>query len=169
MKTLLFLRHGKSDWEAAWTHDHERPLKKRGRKDAERMGRFITAAGLAPDRILTSTAVRARQTLEIAQKAGEWGAPVRETSALYMADVQTVLNEVRREPDDAEVLLLVGHEPTWSTAVSRLIDGGDLRYPTAAVAAVSFEADRWREVAFGDGELAWFLPPKVIKRALKAL
>ena len=162
MKTLLFLRHGKSDWDADFSTDHERPLAGRGRKAAATMGRFIAACGVLPDRIVTSTAERARTTVEIAMAEGGWTAPVRETRALYMASPADLLVQIRAEDDAASVLLLVGHEPTWGTMVSRLIGGGAVRYPTAAFARVDLGVARWQDVAFGHGELIWLVPPKAL-------
>ncbi len=162
MKTLLFLRHGKSDWDADFSTDHERPLAGRGRSAAATMGRFIAACGVLPDRIVTSTAERARTTVEIAMAEGGWTAPVRETRALYMASPADLLVQIRAEDDDADVLLLVGHEPTWGMMVSRLIGGGAVRYPTAALARVDLGVARWQDVAFGRGELIWLVPPKAL-------
>jgi len=162
LKTLLFLRHGKSDWDADFSADHERPLAKRGRKAAATMGRFISTCGVLPDRIVTSTATRARTTLEIAKEEGGWDAPTRETRALYMASPADLLVQIRAEDDEADVLLLVGHEPTWSSAVSRLVGGGAVRYPTAALARVDVDVSRWQDVEFGRGELIWLVPPKAL-------
>lgn len=164
MKTLLFLRHGKSDWDADFEHDHERPLKKRGTKASRQMGRFLAAAGPLPDRIVTSTAVRARTTAALAKEAGGWTAPVRETRALYEAGPQDLLREIHAEDDAAETLLLVGHEPTWSATVGHLIGGGDVRMPTAAMARVDVDVARWAEVRFGGGLLIWLVPPKAIQK-----
>ena len=71
MKTLIFFRHGKSDWNAGVGEDYLRPVNKRGKKDARRMGRFLAEIGGVPDRIISSTAIRARTTMEIAREAGE--------------------------------------------------------------------------------------------------
>src|SRR4029453_10627238 len=114
MKTLYLFRHGKSDWEGDDGNDHERPISKRGEKAARAMGKFLAQAGRVPDSIVTSSAVRARTTVEIAARAGGWKAPVRTTRALYEAAPEAVLEEVRAEADGTETLLLAGHEPTWS-------------------------------------------------------
>ncbi len=65
MKTLLLLRHAKSSWNDPSLADHDRPLKKRGRKAAPRMGRWLQENGLRPDCVLCSTATRARETLQL--------------------------------------------------------------------------------------------------------
>ncbi len=162
MKTILLLRHGKSDWDADFAHDHERPLNERGREAAETMGRFLAASGTLPDRIVTSTAVRARTTLGLAREAGELDAPVRETRSLYGAGPADLLREIQAEDDAASVLLLVGHQPGWGETVSRLIGGGAISFPTAALARVDVDVDHWRDVAFGRGELAWLVSPKAL-------
>ncbi len=163
MKTLLFLRHGKSDWDADYQHDHDRPLAKRGVKAARKMGRFMAGAGLVPGAAVTSSAVRARRTLEVAREAGGWTeVPVRVTDDLYDVFPGDVLEVVRREPEATEVLLLVGHEPTWSETISALIGGGQVRYPTAALARVDLDVGAWQNVAFGLGQLQLLLPPKLL-------
>ena len=162
MKTLLFLRHGKSDWDAPYDRDHDRPLAKRGRKDAKKMGKFITELDLEPDSIICSTALRARGTMERAKKAGNWESPVRLTEDLYHAYPDDLLREIRAEPDTTTTLMLVGHEPTWSETVSAFIDGGDLRFPTAALARIDMDILSWREATFGIGELILMVPPKLL-------
>ncbi len=162
MKTILLLRHGKSDWDADFDHDHERPLNKRGRRAAETMGQFLLQSGTLPDRIVTSTAVRARMTLEIVRGAGELEAPVRETRELYGAGPRELLRVIRAQDDEADVVLLVGHQPGWGETVSQLIGGGEIRFPTAALACVAVVVDRWRDVGFGQGELVWLVPPKAL-------
>lgn len=163
MKTILLLRHGKSDWDADYGRDHERPLAERGQKGARKMGRFLTTARAVPDRALTSSAVRARETLATAAEAGGWAGPARVTDALYDAAPEAVLREVQAEPEGARTLVVVGHEPTWSALVSRFIGGGNVEMKTAAVARIDFEVERWADVAFGRGVLAFLLPPGALR------
>ncbi len=162
MKTLLFLRHGKSDWEADYSHDHDRPLAKRGRKAAKRVGKVLAQTGPLPDGIISSTAVRALDTVRRAHKAGQWTTPIRTTERLYHASSTDLLAEIKAESDATSVLMVVGHEPTWSSAVSQLIGGGTVRYPTAALARVDLDIARWRDAAFGKGQLIWLLPPRLL-------
>jgi len=76
--------------------------------------------------------------------------------------VSGLLSEVRNEPATTDVLLAVGHEPTWSEAVSALMGGGDVDLPTAAMARIDFDVDRWREVGPGTGVLAWIVVPRLL-------
>lgn len=160
-KRLLLFRHAKSDWHAGITDDHERPLTKRGRAAAPIMGRVLATADQLPDLVVTSTAVRARTTVELAHAAGGWTCPVETSDALYDTDAASVLEEIRGLPDSIDRVLLAGHEPTWSKLASRLIGGGDLRFPTAALARLDLDIAWWRDATFGCGALVWLLQPKL--------
>ena len=162
MKSIYLLRHAKSDWEADYGEDHERPLASRGVKAAKRIGRLMGASGYLPDVILSSTAVRARTTVEIAEKAGEWGREIRLESSLYGADTQEIVRLARGISGDAESALFVGHEPGWSQAVSRLSGGGSVRMPTACLARIDLDVDAWSDVREGIGQLICLIPPKAL-------
>lgn len=162
MKTVLFLRHGKSDWDAPFEHDHERPLAKRGRKAAKAVGRYLTRVRQTPDAVITSTALRARDTIAIASEAGSWEVPIRESQALYGASPENLMRVIHSEPDENERLMLVGHEPTWSETVGLLIGQANIRFPTGAVACINFDVDTWSAVGFGEGELILLLSPKAL-------
>ena len=160
MKTVLLFRHGKSDWDADYDYDHNRPLAKRGRKAARAMGRWLAETGPLPDGIVCSTAKRARQTLKRAQKAGAWDAPARFTRDLYGAYPSDLLSIIRREPDTTQVLMLIGHEPTWSETLELFIDDEVGHFPTAAMARIDLSIAAWREAAFGGGTLVWLQKPR---------
>ena len=163
MKTIYLLRHGKSDWDSSCA-DHERPLAPRGIDAAERIGRLLRSLDEVPDRIVASTAERARETLRLAREAGEWVPEIDLEAGFYGADPEFLLEWVRNHVDDAtDSILLTGHEPTWSLFAGGLIGGGQLRYPTAALAKIRLHIDRWRDVDFGRGELIWFQLPRVLK------
>lgn len=162
MKKIIFFRHAKSDWNAAFDHDHDRPINKRGRGDARRMGRFLAEIDFLPDRIVTSSAVRARTTLELAMDEGKWDdVPIEVTDRIYNASVQDVLVVIQSQSDMYDRLLLVGHEPTWSSIVGRLAGAANVRVSTATMARLDFEIPSWKEVAFGRGQLRWLVPPKL--------
>lgn len=162
VKTLLLMRHGKSDWDAEYGEDFDRPLAKRGRQAAKRVGRFLARRGEVPDRVLTSSAVRARDTVARVMAVAGWSCPVEEARDLYEAAPETVLRRIHRCPDEATRLLVAGHEPTWSMLTSALIGGASVRFPTAAVARIDFEVARWRQVSFGRGTLVWLVTPKLL-------
>ncbi len=130
----------------------ERPLNERGRQAAAAVGRFLADAGHVPDLVLCSPATRTRQTLELAMEAGSWDCSTETAEELYYGSVNHMIALAcqRRAP----VTMLVGHEPTTSTAISRLT-GANLRMPTAALARVSLNPDN-------TGQLDWLIPPRLL-------
>jgi phosphohistidine phosphatase len=163
MRQLLVMRHAKSDWGAASGGDHERVLARRGIKAARKVGRFLTDSGTTPDLVLSSTAVRALTTAELAAEAGEWGCEILTSGDLYASDPERVLDVVRETANGVKRLLIAGHEPTWSTLVGWLIGGGRVRMPTAAVACLDLPHGNWIDLAPATCELRWLVTPKTLK------
>lgn len=164
----MMMRHAKSDWGVGFADDHERPLAPRGVKAARRMGRFIADAGVTPELVVSSTAVRALTTAELAAEAGEWGCPIITDSQLYASDPETVLELVGETDPEIECLLIAGHEPTWSGLVAWLIGGGRVSMPTAAVACLDMPRGGWADLAPGTCELRWLMTPKMLKRGARS-
>jgi len=160
LRILIVLRHGKSDWATSVGSDHDRPLKKRGRLSAGCVGRFLTATNQAPDLVLTSSALRAQATAELALEAGDWDVPLRVLPELYNTTPPAVLGVLADLPADVETVLLVNHEPTCSSLVGVLTGGPGPGFPTAAMARVDCEADGWKDVRAGSGGLVWLVLPR---------
>ncbi len=166
MKTLIIFRHAKSDWSSGEANDHDRPLAPRGRKSAKVMGRFLEKSGEVPDSTVTSSAVRARTTAELAIKAGHWECKKRVTDHLYNCSAADVLKEIRAEPDASQILLIVGHEPTCSETIGRFVGQARIDLSTGAMARLDFPIDHWRQADFGTAGLVWLVTPKLIKKLL---
>ena len=165
MKSILLLRHAKSDWNASLGNDHDRPLNKRGRRAASLVGKFVRATDQITDLVLSSTATRARTTAELANEAGRWNCPIELVQELYGASTEMVLALIQRQDESDDSLMIVGHEPTCSGLVAKLTGGGRVRYPTAALARINFHVDRWSEVDFGMGQLIFLIPPKILRKS----
>ncbi len=165
MKRLLVLRHAKSDWNVSYDSDHERPLNKRGEKSARALGCFLARLGQMPDRILTSTALRARTTVEIAAEAGAWPSAIVATADLYDTSAESVLELLRHQEDSCESLMFAGHEPTSSDFVGRLAGDAKVKMVTASIARVDLAVQSWSEVEWGYGTLAWLVTPKLLAAA----
>lgn len=161
VRTLLIMRHGKSDWDAPFERDEDRPLAARGRSAAERVGRYLSSQGIAVDVAVTSPALRASETLRLAAQSGQWSAPISTDSTLYSGSTTGILRLIQQTDPAHQTLLLAGHQPTSAQLVRMLIGGGRLRFPTAAVAAIQFTS-AWAQVSAGAGELRWFLTPRML-------
>lgn len=163
MKTLILFRHGKSDWSADFGSDHERPINQRGVRSARRMGRFLASAEQVPELAVTSSAVRARATLELAAEAGEWECPIEVSDDLYNTYTDAVIARIRMGDDEVDSVLLTGHEPVWSELAGELIGRAHVRFPTAAMIRIDFASANWRDVKPGSGTLMWMVTPRLLE------
>ena len=161
MKELLIMRHAKSSWDPPYPTDFERPLNKRGRKAAPRMGEFLAERDLLPDLIVSSPAERAKQTTELFAEASGYDGELRFEQAIYHAFSGDLLAVVQGLPDEAERVMLVGHNPGFEMLVEQLC-GGDVRMPTAAIAYIKLLELSWRDVDSEMGELQWLVTPKLL-------
>jgi phosphohistidine phosphatase len=160
MRTLLLLRHGKSDWDHDLP-DHDRTLSKRGRKAAKAMGKYIASTGPRPTQVLCSDSKRTRETWEIIAKE-KWGSDLPSCEflpELYLASAEGLLRRIRQVDAETETLLVIAHEPGCSGLVHALT-GARMRYPTAALARIDTPHDNWRSLSENEGELRLLLPPK---------
>lgn len=166
MKTIILFRHGKSDWDANYGADHERPLAKRGIGAAKQMGVWLRKTGQVPDYLVSSTAVRARTTLQLAKEAGEWAGEINLRPELYDATYREYIEVARQTPAEASSVILTGHEPTCSMTTSLLSGGSIVRFPTATMARIDIDVDNWEEIGQHPGRLIWFVPPKFMSPKL---
>src|SRR5947209_3702004 len=144
MRTLLLLRHAKSDWSNPELADHDRPLNRRGKGNAERMGCLVKDEDLLPDLIITSTAKRARQTVKRVVSASGYTRTVEETQALYLADPADYRGALREVQDDCGRVMVVGHNPGLEEFVEQLT-GTAIRLPTAALVQIELPLEHWRD------------------------
>lgn len=174
MKTLTLLRHAKSAWDDPAARDFDRPLNRKGRRAACRVGAEMRERGLAFDRVIASPAARVVETL--ADVGEGYGEPIRASydERLYLASVATLLEAVRATDDDAGRLLLVGHNPGLERLAMLLTrDDRDglrgalsVKYPTATIVEIGLPVDRWRDVAAGIGRVMRFIRPRDLDPAL---
>ena len=156
MLNLMVMRHGKSDWNAGAGDDHGRPLSRRGVLSAERMGEVIRELGSVPDLVISSTAVRARATAELARITGGWGSRLLLDGDLYGASVEATFDVVAGHGGGCERILIVGHQPTWSMVVKHLT-GATVAMRTAAVADIEISAADWENIASAPATLVTLL------------
>lgn len=147
MKTLLLLRHAKSSHDQVGVGDHDRVLNGRGEKDAPLVGKRLKRERLTPDAVVSSTAVRAKETARLAAEACGFEGEIDLRRSLYLAPPEAYLEVLRSLPDEPKAVLMVGHNPGISDLVSRL--GGDfVDMPTAGLAVFEVELENWADVSF---------------------
>jgi phosphohistidine phosphatase len=160
VRELFVLRHAKSSHDHPRLDDHDRPLNPRGLRDAPQIGERLGSEGAVPDRIVSSTALRARTTAKlVAEAAGAREAPLLDPR-LYGAGPDECLALLREQPDHCRTVMIVGHNPTFEQLVE-LLTGSPERFPTAALARIRLPIERWADVAPGvRGELVTLWRPK---------
>ncbi len=145
MKNLLLMRHAKSSFKEGEMPDFERPLSKRGEKDAPRMGKLLKDKNLVPDLIISSTAVRASRTAEmVADKSGYKG-EVLYIQSLYLGEPEAyleALRDLREENDNLQTVLVIGHNPGLESLLQMLTDHLDC-LPTSAIAHLKVPVRSW--------------------------
>jgi phosphohistidine phosphatase len=164
MKTLLVLRHAKSSWKDPELDDHERPLNARGRRDGPRMGQLVREHGLIPDIVISSDAVRARLTAEAVAEAARYAGEILLDPHLYAASPADILSLLRTVRENAETVMIIGHNPGLEELVEQLT-GERQDLPTAALAHIALEIDQWRDLTLSTrGTLLGHWRPKELPR-----
>jgi phosphohistidine phosphatase len=162
MLSLMLLRHAKSSWDDPALRDFDRPLAARGRVAAERMGAYMARQDIAPELILSSSAVRTRQTLALVLPRTEFA------DGLYLAAPAALLSRLRKVGAAADAVMIVGHNPGMHSLAVTLSGNGDAnslkalaaKFPTAALAVITFDVRNWSRIAPATGRLAEFMTPK---------
>jgi len=181
MKTLGLFRHAKSDWDDPRARDFDRPLNPRGRICAPLMGDYIRGycleAGLAWNRIMSSPAVRAAQTIELAAQGAGLTPHLHRGAALainwdrrlYLASSATLIDVLRELPESLESVLMVGHNPGLEDLIFDLVpdDGSsplrdivEVKFPTASFALLELDIARWGDVEDGCARLVHLKRPR---------
>lgn len=159
MKTLLLLRHAKSSWKEQNLSDFERPLNGRGLKAAPLMGRFLRRKKIQPDMIVSSPAERAHQTARLVIEAMKLDAAHRLDERIYEASVHDLLEVISQVEESANVILLVGHNPGLEELLE-ILTGEAQQMPTATLALITLDIDKWSETRMRVGHLEWLVKPK---------
>ena len=157
---LLLLRHAKSSWSHPGLRDHDRPLARRGLRDAPRMGRYLREQGLTPAAALVSTAVRARTTAELAlEAAGVAPDTLRLVPDLYGSSPDAILEIVAAEGGSASPLLVVAHNPGMEDLAARFL-GRYEHFPTAALLVASVPGHDWTGLSPARATVEAFVRPR---------
>ena len=146
MKTLLVLRHAKSSWKNANLADFDRPLNKRGKNDAPRMGELLRREGIVPDLIISSSAERALTTAEAIALACGYESEIQTTRQLYHAWPDDYVEITNTVPNEYDRVMVVGHNPGIESLVEELT-GESIRMPTAALVQISLKTNQWSELS----------------------
>jgi len=163
MKSLLILRHAKTEASSP-RGDHARELTDRGRRDATTIGRYIAASIGAPDAIVTSDASRALATAELVAAACHFAGELTVEPGIYGAGAEALAGIIRRFPDAAACVVLVGHNPGMTNLVALMTrDSAAIEHlPTAGLVRLEHDTDHWAEVTPGSCRFRDMITPKML-------
>jgi phosphohistidine phosphatase len=162
MRILSLVRHAKSYWKDASLSDTERPLNRRGERDAPEMGRRLVMHGIRPSLIIASPAVRAWATAKIIAREINYPAEfLQREETLYLASLNELLDAVAAQDDGFKSLMVVGHNPGLTDFANFLVPGLTNNLPTAGVVSVQFEGDNWSLYEQAKAELLAYDYPKL--------
>jgi phosphohistidine phosphatase len=171
MRTLMLMRHAKSSWDRPDLADVDRPLAPRGEETAPLIARYIKAQRWQPDLVLCSHAERVRATWQLMAPILGRSIECRTLRAIYLGAPSRLLEVLRRATDEVETLMLIGHNPGLGRLAVGLCGAGpkkaltqmQAKFPTAALAVIGVDLDRWSEIGPGTGRLEAFVRPKDLR------
>ena len=161
MKKLYLVRHAKSSWKQPELSDFERPLNKRGKRDAPFMGNILNEKGIMPDLIISSPAVRAYTTARIiAEEIGYPPEKIETNEDIYEASAGEILDIINGIEDHNNTVMIFGHNPGF-TSLSNYLSGKFIdNIPTCGISIIEFDVDKWEDVVLNGGKLISFEFPK---------
>ena len=159
MKILFLLRHAKSSWKDQSLPDFERPLNRRGKQAAEKLGRYLKRELIAPELVLSSPALRARDTIERVAKAAQWNVEIRFDQRIFEAGGLRLLEVISQIENEVKTVLLVGHNPGVEELLM-LLTGESKKVPTATLIKLELRSSKWATAADKRAKLAWLIKPR---------
>ena len=160
MKSIILFRHAKSDWNATYSSDHQRPINQRGIKASKLMGSYLAEINEIPDLIIASSALRALQTMENAIFEGNWESRIKIEKEVYHASVSTLIDLIKRTKNTYSNICIIGHEPTFSYFIKSITDESMFKFPTATMAKIVFKVESWNKIDDKLSKLLWIKKPK---------
>ncbi|HMQ68590.1 MAG TPA: histidine phosphatase family protein [Ignavibacteria bacterium] len=160
-KKLYLIRHAKSSWDDPSIRDHDRPLNKRGKRDAPFMAKILKEKNILPDIMISSTAERAIEFAKVlAEELDYRKKDILADKEMYMAGESEMLGILQRVDDKNDTVFMVGHNPYITSFAVRLSGYPIDNIPTSGIVGISFDIDNWSEAEIGKGKFLSFDYPK---------
>jgi len=161
MKTFILVRHAKSNWDNPDLDDIDRPLNKRGLRDAPNMGKLLAEKGIKPDLIISSPAERAFTTAEFFAEALDYPLEnIRIEKLIYFAGFQEITRMLSELADSVSTVILFGHNPDITLLANVLSIAKIGNMPTCGIVCIDFKMEKWQQISEKKGILRFFEEPK---------
>ncbi|WP_321777927.1 SixA phosphatase family protein [Sulfurimonas sp.] len=159
MKKLYIIRHAKSSWEEVGFVDFDRPLNKRGKIDASKMGDRLRTKGVKPDIILSSDALRAKKTIKAIAKKVKFKNKIKFRKKIYEASLSTLHKMIKKVDNKNSTLFLCGHNFELNMMAQKYV-GLDENIPTCGIVEIEFNCNKWKDISKQNARLISFDYPK---------
>jgi len=160
MKQLVLIRHAKSSWSDPLLDDFDRPLNKRGLKDAPFMAKILRKKGLNPDLIVSSPSCRTKLTLEFFIKEFDYKGELIFERLVYEAPYQNLLKIIKNIEKKYKTLFLVAHNPSLNNLANFLLGNFEENIPTCGIVQIDFDVENWSDISKNNATLICFKYPK---------
>jgi phosphohistidine phosphatase len=164
MKTLFLLRHAKSSWKDETLADFERPLNSRGKRTTKTLGALFIKEKVKPELILSSCAVRARETIEPILSLTKLRSELRFDERIYEASAERLFDVITQIEKTIRSVLIVGHNPGLEELLASLT-GQSETMSTGALAKITLENSNWNSIEAQAGTLEWLVKPKDLEKS----
>ncbi|WMJ73535.1 histidine phosphatase family protein [Cytophagaceae bacterium ABcell3] len=163
-RTLILIRHAKSDWSVSGQKDFDRDLNSRGYSDAPRIGKRLSSLGVQPQLIISSPAKRAKLTAELVTEQINFDSnKIVFNEDVYEASLRTLLSLVNNLDNKYTEVAIFGHNPGFTWFAEYLTKDEINNIPTCGAISIRIDVDSWEEVSGGLGYTNWFIYPKLYK------
>lgn len=159
MKTLYLMRHAKSSWKDITLDDFDRPLNKRGQRDAPFMGELLNKRGIKPDIIYSSPANRTKTTAQIIAKKVGYTKPIKFENKIYESNLISLKNIIYGINNKHNIVFLFGHNPCLNIFVEDFCPFYE-NIPTCGIVMLEFSCESWDEISMENCNFALFEYPK---------
>lgn len=163
MRELILIRHAKSDWSNPLLDDFERPLNKRGSKNAPFMAKILKKELQKPDLIISSPSFRTKLTLEYFLKEFEYKGEVIFEKSIYEAPFENLLKVIKNIDDKYKTIFLIGHNPGLNDLANFLLGSFEDNIATSGVLKIDFDTNSWKNISKDNSKLIFFKYPKMFE------
>lgn len=166
MKTLILVRHAKSDWAGGAVSDFDRPLNRRGLNDAPLIGSFLKEKGIQPDLLLSSPANRALTTAQLIAEQLNYPAEAIVTNPnLYefTTDIETLFPIIENTDNNIDTLMLFGHNPTFTYLANYFTNNKFDEIPTCTAVCLRIACNDWQKLCTSPATMDFHISPKMLK------
>jgi phosphohistidine phosphatase len=164
MKTLYIVRHAKSSWDHPGLPDYERPLLENGKRKTEKVIEYLIHQKTNPDLILSSHAIRAKETAALIAKGLSYPeGRIQTVTIIYQGNDDDLINLIYGLPNEKNSIIIVGHNPTFTSLANHFLTKPIDWLPTSGVVCVEFKTDKWENIMVAKKRTKFVISPKLIK------